>query len=480
MLADVQPRRRSNPFVFLFTDDAPVDRGTYLLVGVGLAALKYALEVGLIYGATGFFFTPLQYLSPLLGSRTEILGNHHARTLMAQLMLALPFIWVGLSMSARRARDAGISPYVALLFLVPGINYGLMLTLLLLPTHVAAEAPGRGKVANPPSAAPAPPAPPEPDSLRPALVGVAAGVGLAVAMTLFSTLVLGEYGLALFFITPALVGACTGHIYNRPRPRELGSTMMVAGLAVTIAGLGLLGLALEGAICLVMAAPLAIPMALLGAWMARAIAVASNTGGGGLVILAALLPVLTAVEAGVPAPLVEREVRTRVVIEATPEMVWSNVIGFVELEAPPSWIYSVGVAYPVHARIEGEGVGAIRHCEFSTGAFVEPITAWEPGRRLAFDVASQPPPMHEWSPYQYVHPPHLDGYMRSRRGEFRLRDLGDGRTELEGSTWYTLDLAPQLYWTLWSDALIGGIHQRVLAHVKTLSERGQQSVPSRR
>jgi hypothetical protein len=45
---------------------------------------------------------------------------------------------------------------------------------------------------------------------------------------------------------------------------------------------------------------------------------------------------------------------------------------------PPVWIYGLGVAYPLRARIEGEGVGAVRHCEFTTGAFVEPITAWEP------------------------------------------------------------------------------------------------------
>ena len=43
------------------------------------------------------------------------------------------------------------------------------------------------------------------------------------------------------------------------------------------------------------------------------------------------------------------------------------------------------------ARIEGEGVGAIRYCSFSTGDFVEPITAWEKPHRLAFDVVKNPP-----------------------------------------------------------------------------------------
>ena len=77
--------------------------------------------------------------------------------------------------------------------------------------------------------------------------------------------------------------------------------------------------------------------------------------------------------------------------------------------------------------------------------------------------------MHEWSPYRHVHPPHLDGYLKTRRGEFRLIALPGGRTRLEGSTWYTLDLAPSGYWALWSDALIHQIHTRVLEHIAKLS-----------
>ena len=43
--------------------------------------------------------------------------------------------------------------------------------------------------------------------------------------------------------------------------------------------------------------------------------------------------------------------------------------------------------------------------------------------------------MTEWSPYQNVHPPHLNGFLRARRGEFRLFRIDDHRTRLEGRTW---------------------------------------------
>jgi hypothetical protein len=45
--------------------------------------------------------------------------------------------------------------------------------------------------------------------------------------------------------------------------------------------------------------------------------------------------------------------------------------------------------------------------------------------------------------------------------------LSGGRTRLEGSTWYEIEMAPEAYWQLWSDFLIHRIHNRVLDHIKT-------------
>lgn len=445
-------------FALLFGTTAPVDRRRYLIAGVVLALLKYALDAGLIYATTGHVWQLQEYVSPLMATRTMLLGRGNEWALVLMILWTLPFLWVGLSMSLRRAVDAGVAPIVALLFLVPGLNYVLMLVLSVLPTAAP-----RAPIEQP--FAPT-------GRLMAALHGVVVGVALALAMTLFSTLVLGSYGVMLFFVTPALMGASASLFYNRGVDRGAGASISVALLSTVLAAAAILLFALEGMICLIMALPIAGPLAVIGALIGREVARTARTGAGPLVALALVLPLLTAFEAAVPAPLVTREVVTSVIIDAAPAQVWPHVIGFetIDLDAPPGWIYAAGVAYPLRARIVGAGVGAVRHCEFTTGAFVEPVTAWEPPHRLAFDVASQPPPMHEWSPYRHVHPPHLDGYLRSRRGEFRLVDLGDGRTRLEGSTWYTLDLTPAAYWALWSDALMHGIHVRVLDHVKRLSE----------
>lgn len=148
------------------------------------------------------------------------------------------------------------------------------------------------------------------------------------------------------------------------------------------------------------------------------------------------------------------------------------MIAFQPIPQPSELVFRLGIAYPCYARIDGAGVGAIRHCVFSTGESVEPITHWEPARRLGFDVVSSPDPLRELSLYANVSPPHLHGYLRSRRGEYGLIPLPGGRTRLEGSTWYEIEMAPEAYWQLWSDFLIRRIHYRVLDHIKLEVEAG--------
>ena len=67
------------------------------------------------------------------------------------------------------------------------------------------------------------------------------------------------------------------------------------------------------------------------------------------------------------------EVTTAVAVDAPPEVVWRNLVEFAELPPPDDALFRAGVAYPVRARIDGRGAGAVRYCVFSTGAFVEPI-----------------------------------------------------------------------------------------------------------
>jgi hypothetical protein len=285
---------------------------------------------------------------------------------------------------------------------------------------------------------------------------------------------LQEYGSGLFVGTPFMMGFFSALIYSLPEKRSFGACALSALISVLLVATAMLVLAFEGVFCLLMAAPIAIILAVVGAffgWLVQKDRWIGLRSQGRLYACAwVVMPLLIMQDGAHPGtpPLIPAN--SSCVISAPVETVWRHVLGFGDLSPPKEKIFQLGIAYPLRARLEGKGVGAVRHCEFSTGAFVEPITAWEENQRLAFDVVSQPHPMREWSPYANVHPAHLEGFFRSRRGEFRLTALPEGKTLLEGTTWYEQDIWPQAYWRPWSDYLIHQIHGRVLEHIKHEAE----------
>jgi hypothetical protein len=232
--------------------------------------------------------------------------------------------------------------------------------------------------------------------------------------------------------------------------------------------------ALEGFICLIMAAPISLGVGMIGVafgLMARSLPlVASRRSEVGCAsFLLPLAVILGETRFGGEPTLFE--VTSRIEVNAPPERVWKSVVTFSELPQPKELIFRAGLAYPIRAEIRGRGVGAVRHCVFSTGPFVEPITVWDEPNLLRFAVTSNPPPMKELSLVE-LHPPHLEGFLESEQGQFELKRLPGGRTELVGTTWYRHGLWPEAYWRVWSDYIIHTIHLRVLRHIKEEVERG--------
>jgi len=444
---------------FWWTFEDPVSRRAYLLHGLGLTALKYAGDVGFVAIGAGRLWTPVDYLRAvpfLLDTRLE--GG--APWLMPALALwVLPFLWAGVTLTMRRAIDAGWSAWVVLLFFVPLVSYLLMAALAAAPHSPAGPVDTR---------------PPRRDEHRlpGALLAMAAGAAFGLAMILFAVSLLEHYGLGLFLGTPFVTGALTGFFFNRRYAASAGETAAVTAMTfLLLAGTAFL-LGTEGAICLLMAAPLGIAIGVMGAWCGRHAALRSRDTFASSMVACLVLPLLAGLEpAGIAGSSVH-EVRSRIEIDAAPERVWDLVIAFPAIAQRPGTLFRLGIAYPRSARIEGQGVGATRYCEFSTGAFVEPITAWEPARRLSFDVVASPAPLEELTFRGGVAPAHLDGYLRPLRGEFRLIALPGGGTRLEGSTWYRLRMAPEAYWAAVTDYLIGRIHHRVLDHIRREVERG--------
>jgi hypothetical protein len=457
-------------FADLWRSDGTIDRGSYALVGGIGFALKHNLD-RLV--ATFVFHRPwglFNYWVPVRDvARITALRNGDTLFLATMVVMSLPFIWVGVTLTAKRLRSANLPSALVLLFFVPFLNLLFFLLLSLIP---AQNADIRRKEKPEPNNNFFRRTVPE-SSLGSAAVSLLFTVPCGLGIAVIGEQALRNYGWGLFVALPFTMGFTAALIYGVRKPRSLGGCMGVASLSVTLLGVGLLGLAVEGVFCLLMALPLALPLAAFGGsfgYLVQRRRWYPNGAPAFLSVLLIFVPGIQWVEhVAAPTPPVY-VVRTTIDIQASPEKVWRQVVSFSEIAPPTEWMFRAGIAYPIRAGIQGAGVGAERHCVFSTGAFVEPIEIWDEPRRLKFSVTSNPAPMEEWTPYRHIEPPHLHGFLVSNGGQFLLTPLPNGGTRLEGTTWYRHSLWPAEYWRLWSDAIIHKIHLRVLRHIREEAE----------
>ena len=452
----------------IWTWNGRVGRARYLVTGLVLLAVKHNIDrfVAALYGYPWGIFN---YWVFDLQEGIARLKSNNAMFYIVLLLIALPFIWVGTVMTLRRLRDADLPQWLVVLFFLPLINLIFFGILSAVPSSPSSDKPSRfsariGRLI------------PE-GEFGSAAFGVVATVFLTALEIVFTTNGLGNYGWGLFVGIPFFLGLSSTMIYSFHRPRSLGMCLLVATIATGLLGATLFALAVEGIICLAMALPLALMLALFGSFIGWVLQKRPSFAPSTLNVVSVgflLIPGLILLEHsfGEPAPLYK--VKTSVVIKSKPETVWTHVVTFSELARPNEVLFSTGIAYPMRAEIRGRGVGAVRHCIFSTGPFVEPITVWDEPRLLAFDVTEQPRAMEELSLYNDLRPPHLDNYFLSRKGQFELKALPDGTTLLEGTTWYENRFWPAPYWRLWSDYIIHRIHNRVLLHIKSLAESQPQ------
>ena len=450
--------------------DGRVDGKTYALVGIIGFGLKNNLDR---YVARYFFplaHTFFNYWQPLgKAARLANLSHTERQFLLTLILLSLPFIWVGVAMTVRRLRDAALPLWLSCLFFVPFVNLLFFLILCFFPSRAEIQ----GSVAPPwPHVRPL-------DQLIPrgivesALLAIGLTTVIGLIFALLGTKILGSYGWSLYVALPFCLGMFSVLLYSYHEPRSWGSSMEVALLPIAIIGLLIMAIALEGFICLAMAAPIALLLASLGGALGFYIQATHWTRYQKRGVFGAILFVLPMAFAGEHAAALQPPtfvVRSTVEINAPPEKVWHEVVAFAEIPPPQEMLFRAGIAYPIRAEISGSGPGAIRHCIFSTGAFEEPITVWDEPRLLKFSVTKNPAPLNELSPYRHIHPRHLEGYFVSNGGQFLLIELPGQRTRLEGTTWYQHHMWPANYWHWWSAYVLHRIHMRVLNHIREKAE----------
>src|SRR5215470_4483901 len=113
--------------------DGRVSRATFAGIGLVSVAIKHNLD-RLIASSFLGYKNSFNYWAPLgKAARLNHLSDLEAKFLATLLLVSIPFIWIGVTMTVKRLRDAGQPVWLVVLFFVPFINLLFFLVLCALP-----------------------------------------------------------------------------------------------------------------------------------------------------------------------------------------------------------------------------------------------------------------------------------------------------------------------------------------------------------
>ena len=284
------------------------------------------------------------------------------------------------------------------------------------------------------------------------------------------------------FVVPFVLGVLTIRFAARFGSSSWVTWVFRPWLACLLLAATFGALAWEGAICLIIAAPIYLVMSSLGGVVAGLhdrSARRRGIGGSGymLGLMLALPFVLSPLEQRVPLRTEHRVVETSVRIEADAATVFRHLAEVSEIHADEQnhgFFQRIGIPRPLEATLSYPGVGAIRDARFVEGIrFRETITRFEPGRSLAFTIAVDPASIAPGTLDEHVR---VGGpYFDAEYGEFRIESLPAGGVMLHLLSRHRVATHFNSYARLWTDAIMRDLQNGICHVIQSRSEREARS-----
>jgi len=269
-------------------------------------------------------------------------------------------------------------------------------------------------------------------------------------------------------LVPCGMGFAT--IFPNKRP-TLGEAICLPWLGAGIATVVTAVIGWEGAICIAMLTPLMMITTSLGGLLAYLLRRAIRTDAAALVLF---LPLAAGpIEQRIEAPIDVRRVETSIEIDASADIVWSQIESVPEIrpEEEPFALYrAMGFPRPLSAVIDRPGVGGVREARFDGGVlFLEKVTVWEPGRRLEFTIDAQE---HLIPPTTLDEHVTIGGpYFDVLTGTYEIEARPGGGVVLHLASELRVSTTFNMYAGWWADLVMASIQDHILAIVKARSER---------
>jgi len=308
------------------------------------------------------------------------------------------------------------------------------------------------------------------------------GIGLvyaAIGRCVFglNQMVEGGYGLAtaaFVFLLPVAIGAVTVAVGKRDAKWRWRNTLTAPLLVVLAALGGTIVLGIEAFFCVVMAGPVMLVMALIGAAVTHAVLGRLQRNGGKLfVAVVVLAPYLAAPiehQRAVPRETVVAD--TQIAIAAPPATVWNHIIRVAaispqELRDDP--VYWIGLPRPIEATLSHEGIGGVRNASFERSVlFYETVTRWEPEKLLSFTIRAAgdfiPPATFDRNLTQGGR------FFEVLSGTYKIEPVDARHVVLHLRSDHRVSTRFNWYTALWTDWIMSHIQESILRVVKARCE----------
>ena len=265
---------------------------------------------------------------------------------------------------------------------------------------------------------------------RSALLGILLGAAYGLLARLIAETQFAAYlaliSISFLILIPVAIGYLA--VYPAARPRWW-YRVFVPWIPVATAIAGSVASGWEGAICVVMSAPILFIMSSAGGLLAG---VHGSRRPQHAAVIAVLPFLLGPVEALTRAPVRIEQNVTETVVNAPASVVWRHVIEVPEItvqEWQGAFYTAIGFPRPLSATLSRKGVGGVRRATFAGGVlFLEEVIEWEPERKIAFTIDAQTDSIPPTTLDQHVT---IGGrYFDVLDGAYRLGPLSDTRTRV--------------------------------------------------
>ena len=297
------------------------------------------------------------------------------------------------------------------------------------------------------------------------------GILLGIAYGLFTRLVFGQKAtlasVTFLFIIPAILGIIPLMFADNEKLKSYRKIIFIPWLTVASFFLTMFLFGLEDILCLfILATPFFI-LGTIGALIYRIFQINKRKRKGKLFTLLLLPFLLAPIEEYIKSPSDIFNVKSEVIIDATPEKVWSNIVEVQPIqrkEYSSGFFNSIGIPRPISATVDKKELGGKRIGNFEGGLkFVETITEYEEKSKISFKIKIDPSTVRQKVFDQHV----LNGnYFSFVDAEYQLDELENGEIKLTLSSSYQLTSTINFYGKIWGDLILNDFQYRLLEVVK--------------